>query len=78
MGQLRVDLALPESTTRLFGTQFGDSPVPVGLVISPDGRTAWVAATQADVVVAVDPSDLRVIGLLEAGREPDGMAYSPR
>lgn len=78
LARATLDLsALPESTTRLFGDQFGESPVPVGLVISPDGKTAWVAATQADVVVVVDPSDLRVKGLLKAGREPDGMAYSP-
>ena len=68
--------ALPESTTRLFGDRFGESPVPVGLVISPDGERAWVAATQADVVVVIDPDDLSVTGLLEAGREPDGMAYA--
>lgn len=68
--------ALPEATTRLFGDRFGDSPVPVGLVIAPDGATAWVAATQADAVVVIDPGDLSVTGLLEAGREPDGMAYA--
>lgn len=68
--------ALPESTTRLFGDRFGDSPVPVGLVIAPHGGTAWVAATQADLVVVIDPGDLTVTGLLEAGREPDGMAYA--
>ena len=61
---------------RLFGDRFGDSPVPVGLVSSPDGKTAWVAATQADVVVEVDPETLGVRRLLLAGREPDGMAYS--
>jgi YVTN family beta-propeller protein len=75
----KLDLsALPESTTRLFGDQFGKSPVPVGLVIAPDGRTAWVAATQADMVVAIDPRTLEVKGLIRAGKEPDGMAYSPR
>lgn len=68
--------ALPESTTRLFGDRFGTSPVPVGLVIAPDGATAWVAATQADAVVVIDPADLSVTGLIEAGREPDGMAYA--
>jgi YVTN family beta-propeller protein len=74
----KLDLsALPESTTRLFGDQFGDSPVPVGLVIAPDGRTAWVAATQADAVVVIDPENLAVKGLIKAGKEPDGMAYSP-
>jgi YVTN family beta-propeller protein len=75
----KLDLsALPESTTRLFGDQFGKSPVPVGLVIAPDGRTAWIAATQADMVVAIDPETLAVKGLIRAGKEPDGMAYSPR
>ena len=75
----KLDLsALPESTTRLFGDQFGDSPVPVGLVIAPDGETAWVAATQADVVVVIDPATLAVKGIIQAGKEPDGMAYSSR
>jgi YVTN family beta-propeller protein len=75
----KLDLsALPESTTRLFGDQFGKSPVPVGLVIAPDGQTAWIAATQADMVVAIDPETLEVKGLIRAGKEPDGMAYSPR
>jgi YVTN family beta-propeller protein len=79
LARSRLDLrALPESTKRLFGDRFGDSPVPVGLVIAPDGRTAWVAATQADVVVAIEPRTLEVKGVIEAGREPDGMAYSPR
>jgi YVTN family beta-propeller protein len=73
----KLDLsAVAESATRLFGTQFGESPVPVGLVVAPDGATAWVAATQADAVVAVDPATLEVRGLLKAGREPDGMGDS--
>jgi YVTN family beta-propeller protein len=65
-----------DAAERLFGDRFGTSPVPVGLVTSPDGKTAWVAATQADVVVEVDPETLEVRDLLVAGREPDGMAYS--
>lgn len=78
VARAKLDLsALPESTTRLFGDRFGDSPVPVGLVISPDGRTAWVAATNADAVVIIDPATLAVKGMIQAGHEPDGMAYSP-
>ena len=51
--------------------------MPVGLVIAPDGSRGWVAATQADAVVVLDPRELRVLDLYKAGREPDGMAYSP-
>ncbi|MGB5296710.1 MAG: hypothetical protein WBP34_17350, partial [Thermoanaerobaculia bacterium] len=62
---------------RLFGDSFGESPVPVGLVIHPTGDLAWVAATQADAVVVIDTEDLEVQDLLRAGKEPDGMSYSP-
>jgi YVTN family beta-propeller protein len=66
----------PDAARRLFGDQFGSSPVPVGLVVDPDGSRAWVAATQADAVVVIDPETLEVQDLLRAGREPDGMAWS--
>ncbi len=73
----KLDLAsVKDAGSRLFGDRFGESPVPVGLLVAPDGGRAWVAATQADAVVALDPGTLEVIGLLRAGREPDGMAYS--
>ena len=73
----QLDLSnAPDASRRLFGDRFGESPVPVGLVIAPDGATAWVAATQADAVVVIDPTTLTVRDLLKAGREPDGMAYS--
>ena len=66
-----------DAGTRLFGDRFGKSPVPVGLVVAPDGSSAWVAATQADAVVVVATAGLRVLDMLEAGKEPDGMAVSP-
>jgi YVTN family beta-propeller protein len=73
----QLDLSTAADTsTRLFGDRFGDSPVPVGLVVAPDGFSAWVAATQADAVVVVATAGLRVQGILKAGKEPDGMAVS--
>lgn len=74
----KLDLGtVPDAATRLFGDRFGDSPVPVGLVVSADGSTAWVAATQSDVVVVLDTTTLAVRDLLQAGQEPDGMALAP-
>ena len=73
----KLDLAaVPDAAKRLFGDRFGTSPAPVGLVIAPDGSRAWVAATQADAVVAIDPRELRVLDVHRAGHEPDGMAYT--
>jgi YVTN family beta-propeller protein len=73
----KLDLStVPDASTRLFGDSFGESPVPVGLVIEPGGEYAWVAATQADAVVVVDTTDLEVKDLWRAGQEPDGMSFS--
>ena len=71
------DLRAVDTVDRLFGDQFGESSVPIGIVIHPDGRKAWVAHTNADVVVEIDLESWKIVRLLEAGREPDGMAYSP-
>ena len=56
--------------------EFGESPVPIGIEISPDGRRAYVAASTADAVVVIDLVSFEVVGKLPAGQEPDGMAYS--
>lgn len=66
--------AVPGSGDRLFSTQFGKSPVPVGLLIAPDSKRAWVASTNADVVSTIDLGTLTVVGRLSAGKEPDGLA----
>ena len=66
--------AVPGSETRLFSTQFGKSPTPVGLLIAPDGKRAWVASTNADVVSVLDLVSLTVVGRITAGKEPDGLA----
>lgn len=73
----KLDFSLaPDAARRLFGDQFGASPVPVGLVVARDGRRAWIAATQSDVVAVIDPQTLDVVDLVRAGREPDGMALA--
>lgn len=70
------DLRAVDTHERLFGDRFGESSVPIGIVVHPDGMQAWVAHTNADVVAEIDLSSWKIVRLLEAGREPDGMAYS--
>jgi YVTN family beta-propeller protein len=69
--------AVQGSDERLFGGQFGASPVPVGIEIAPDGRRAWIANTNADLVTVLDLETLAVAGRIPTGRQPDGMAWSP-
>jgi YVTN family beta-propeller protein len=74
----RIEMEAEAKTTegRLFGDQFGKSPVPIGIVIRPDGKRAFVAQTNADMVSVVDLETWKVSGTLTAGKEPDGLAYS--
>lgn len=59
---------------RVFQKRFGSSPAPVGLLIAPDGKRAWVSASHADVVVLLDLVNLRVEDAWSTGKEPDGLA----
>jgi YVTN family beta-propeller protein len=66
--------AVPGAKDRLFSTRFGKSPVPVGILIAPDGLRAFVASTNADVVSVIDLAKLTVVDRITAGKEPDGLA----
>ena len=64
------------SGQRLFGNQFGQSPVPVGILVNPKLSHAFVANTNADIVTMIDLKTWQVAGRLTAGKEPDGLGYS--
>lgn len=66
-----------ETGQRLFGNQFGKSPVPVGILVAPKVGYAFVANTNADIVTLIDLKSWRVVDRLTAGKEPDGLGYSP-
>jgi YVTN family beta-propeller protein len=68
--------AVAGTETRVFQKRFGTSPAPVGLLIAPDGKRAFVSATHADVVDVIDLEKLRVEDAWTSGREPDGLAGS--
>ncbi len=63
---------------RLFGAKFEGSPVPVGILIAPDGKRAYVANTNADVISVLDLEHSTLSGRLRAGREPDGLGWVAR
>lgn len=61
---------------RIFGNQFGQSPVPVGILVAPGLRHAFVANTNADIVTMIDLQTWQIVDRLTAGKEPDGLGYS--
>jgi DNA-binding beta-propeller fold protein YncE len=50
-----------------------------GIQVQPDGRRAFVACPRDHYVAVVDLSRLQLVGRIDAGREPDGLAWwTPR
>lgn len=75
--RIALDLSASDPGGRLFGDRFGASSVPIGIEIAPDGRLAWIAHSNADAIQVLDLEAWKPVGVLEAGKEPDGMGYSP-
>lgn len=73
--RMRVDRAAVIGSNHAEG--YIDQTAPVGIAVSPDGSTAYVANAAADVVSVVDLRKRRVSAYILAGREPDGMVVSP-
>ncbi|MBI2795628.1 MAG: hypothetical protein HYX65_02860 [Gemmatimonadetes bacterium] len=62
---------------QMLGGQMGNSATPLGIVMHPSGARAWVALAAMDRIAEVDVEKRTVVRLLQAGREPDGMALIP-
>ena len=74
--RVSMDLSAENTKGRLFGNLFGQSPVPIGILIRPDGKRAYIANTNADRVSIVDLETWTTIGVFEPGKQPDGLGYS--
>jgi YVTN family beta-propeller protein len=72
--RLRSGLVPPAGTANLLGFSGG---VPVGIVVEPSSARAFVAHTNADAVAVFDLTTGSPVATLRAGREPDGMAFTP-
>lgn len=76
-GRARIDLPLaPGATERPYARIAAGSALPVGLLVSRDGRNVYVAATMADAVLRLDTRDVAVQQTVAVGGEPDGLALT--
>ncbi len=53
-----------------------EGATPIGVLVAPGGGRAFVAHANADAVAELDLGTGKVVRILRAGREPDGMAFS--
>jgi YVTN family beta-propeller protein len=49
-----------------------------GIQMQPDSARAYVACTPENSVAVVDLKSLEVVGRIDAGRQPDGLAWAVR
>jgi YVTN family beta-propeller protein len=71
-----LEKAVDDTSQRLFKDSLGRGPVPVGILVEPKGRYAFVANTNADVITVLDLSDWSIAGRMVGGQEPDGLGYT--
>jgi len=74
--RVAVPLA-PGVQDRPFARMAPGSVLPVGLLVSHDGRSAYVAATMGDRVAQFDTGTLEILRTLDVGGEPDGLGSTP-
>ena len=48
-----------------------------GILMDPNGTRAYVACSPDDYIAVIDLKTMTVTGKIEAGQEPDGMAWAP-
>ena len=46
-----------------------------GIQMQPDGARAFVACTPDDYVTIIDLKTLEIAGRIDAGKQPDGLAW---
>jgi len=69
-----LDVATQKETKRLkIGTGGGG-----GILVQPDGARAYVAFAEDNFVAVVDLKTLEVVGKIDAGPNPDGLAWAVR
>jgi YVTN family beta-propeller protein len=76
VNRINMNVEAKDSSGRLFGDQFGESSVPIGVLVAPDSKRAFVAHAGSDLISIVDLESFEVTGHLRGGKEPDGLGYS--
>jgi YVTN family beta-propeller protein len=72
------DLVVLETASRRVANRIPIGHGAAGIVIEPSGARAFVACTPDSYVAVIDLHSLAVTGHIQAGGEPDGMAWAIR
>jgi DNA-binding beta-propeller fold protein YncE len=67
-----------DSTTREIVKRIAVGHGAAGIVMQPDGARAFVACSPDGYVAVIDLQSMKVVGRIEAGHDPDGLAWAIR
>jgi YVTN family beta-propeller protein len=73
-----TSLVVLDATTHKEVKQLNLGGGSAGILIAPDGSRAYVAVSMADKVAVVDLKTLEVTGQIDAGKQPDGLAWATK
>jgi len=73
-----TSLAVIDASTRKEVKQLKLGGGAAGILIAPDGSRAYVAVSTGDKIAVVDLKTLEVVGQIDAGKQPDGLAWAVR
>jgi YVTN family beta-propeller protein len=69
-------LAIIDAATRKDVKRLNIGHGAAGIQMQPDGSRAYVAATPDNYVAVINLDTLEVIGHINAGHQPDGLAWA--
>lgn len=72
------DLTILDAATRKEVKRLPIGRGAAGIQMQPDGLRAYVASTPDDYVAVIDLKTLEVAGRIDAGKQPDGLAWVTR
>jgi PQQ-dependent catabolism-associated beta-propeller protein len=71
------DVSVINGNTLEVETTLSVGKRPRGIGLSPDGREIYIAASEDNAIVVVDPQSLRVLRKFQAGSDPETFAVHP-
>jgi YVTN family beta-propeller protein len=71
-------LVVLDASTRKEVKQLNLGGGAAGILIAPDGSRAYVAVSTGDKIAVLDLKTLEVTGQIDAGKQPDGLAWAVR
>jgi YVTN family beta-propeller protein len=72
------DVTIINSATRKTIKRIPVGHGAAGILVHPDGLRAFVACTPDNYVTVIDLHSLEVVGHIDAGKNPDGLAWATR